>query len=87
MKAKNFFVLGLLSIFLMSCNTNSIAGVYGFQLGKESGTHFGLYLELKDSLFETTDPALVDKNYKNFDLGLSASFFNSTTTSSSFAVS
>ena len=83
MKTKRFFALGLLSFFLLSCNTNSIAGVYGFQLGKESGTHFGLYLELKDSLFETTDPALVDKNYKNFDLGLSASFFNSTTTSSS----
>ena len=83
MKTKRFFALGLLSFFLLSCNTNSIAGVYGFQLGKESGTHFGLYLELKDSLFETTDPALVDKNYKNFDLGLSASFFNSTTTTDS----
>lgn len=33
---------------LVSCGTNSIAGRYGFQMGKEKGTHFGLFVTLTD---------------------------------------
>ena len=37
---------------LTACSNDSIAGVYGFQMGKETGTHFGLYLKLTDKSIE-----------------------------------
>lgn len=36
------------ALLLSACNNNSIAGKYGFQMGKEKGTHFGLFMELTD---------------------------------------
>ena len=37
---------------LTSCSEPSMAGTYGFKMGKESGTHFGLFMELSSEAFE-----------------------------------
>lgn len=52
MKAKtSLTIIGILP-FVIACNSKSIAGTYGFQLGKVNGTHFGLFLELTDKPYE-----------------------------------
>ena len=57
----------LLSVvpLLIGCGNQSYAGVYGFQLGKEAGTHFGAFLTLKDDAY-TTEPGM-----KQFELSIS----------------
>lgn len=53
---KTALTLGMIP-FLASCGTNSIAGTYGFQMGKENGTHFGLFLKLTDETYKPTTPS------------------------------
>ena len=56
--------------FLVSCNTNSsIAGTYGFQMGKEAGTHFGFFLELTDNTYTAAD--VTEEGLKECILSLS----------------
>ncbi len=59
--------------FITSCGTGSIAGTYGFQLGKETGTHFGMYLNLTDDVFvpEAGDETQYEDGLKKFDFTLS----------------
>lgn len=52
---KTALTLGMIP-FLASCGTKSIAGVYGFQMGKENGTHFGLFLKLTDETYNPMTP-------------------------------
>ena len=55
--------------FLASCNANSsIAGTYGFQMGKEAGTHFGIFLELTDNTYTATDVS--EEGLKEFNISL-----------------
>ena len=44
---------------LASCSGKSIAGNYGFQLGKANGTHFGIFIKLKDEKYKTTNDLTV----------------------------
>ena len=46
-KKTSIFLVSLLSL-LTSCGNKSIAGTYGFQMGKEKGTHFGFSLTLTE---------------------------------------
>lgn len=65
----NFKKFGLLLStvpFVIACKSNSIAGVYSFQMGKETGTHFGLFLNLKDELYD--EEAMEEKDLKEFEL-------------------
>ena len=55
--ATSAFVLG-------ACSKNSIAGKYGFQMGKEKGTHFGLFLELTDNYVTLESEPEVTNKYK-----------------------
>ena len=58
---------------LFSCaNNGSIAGLYGFQLGKESGTHFGVFLNLTDKKYTPSEQDDGDfEGYKNFTFSMS----------------
>ena len=51
MKIKKVLTLTCMIPLLASCGKNSIAGRYGFQMGKEKGTHFGLFLNLYDEAY------------------------------------
>ena len=43
--------------------------MYSFQMGKEAGTHFGLFLNLKDELYDEENISEVTNNgYKEFEL-------------------
>ena len=64
---------------LMSCGESTIAGTYGFQLGKETGTHFGASLVLSDDEF----PSTKESGLKKFDLFISIK--NGTDDDSTFA--
>ncbi|MBO6280406.1 MAG: hypothetical protein J6M95_02360 [Bacilli bacterium] len=68
MKLKKALLFTSMIPLLVSCNSGSIAGRYGFQLGKDNGTHFGIYLNLKDSAY------IGDNTYKDFTLDVSVSF-------------
>ena len=43
--------------FIVGCAKSSIYGTYGFQMGKETGTHFGIFLTLKNEAFPTVENA------------------------------
>ncbi len=47
------FLLAAMSSLLLSCTPKSIAGNYGFQLGKEHGTHFGIFMKLTDKKYRS----------------------------------
>ncbi len=54
---------------LCSCSTSSIAGTYGFQLGKETGTHFGVYLKMTDKAYVPSNPdEATDEQFKQFNM-------------------
>lgn len=57
-----FFIL--LAFALSGCSHRGIEGVYSLTIGKESGTHIGVSLELLDEVCEKK----ADKGYKSFDL-------------------
>jgi len=64
---KTFSLIGLVP-FLVGCNNNSIAGTYGFQMGKVNSTHFGLYVTLTDEAYGE------NQEYKNMNIEFSYSF-------------
>lgn len=68
------------AMMLTSCSTSSIAGLYGFQMGKESGTHFGFFLKLTDKtkVIESSDPSEDTKNYKECEISFSVKFGSDT---------
>ncbi len=70
MQKKVLPVLTLVSL-MCACQGSSIAGKYGFQLGKEKGTHFGLFLNLSNEDY-SDNPDLVD--YKKMVVSFSVSF-------------
>ena len=57
------------AMMLTSCSTSSIAGLYGFQMGKEAGTHFGFFLELTDNTYTAAD--VTEEGLKECILSLS----------------
>lgn len=71
MKIKKLLVLGSMLPLITSCGNKSIAGTYYFQMGKEKGTHFGLFLDLSDDAY-TEHEEVVD--CKNMALSFNASF-------------
>ena len=68
MKFKHIGLLGASLPLLLSCTPSNIAGTYTFQLGKETGTHFGIYLTLTNEQYGTPE-----ENLKQFDLAASIS--------------
>lgn len=68
MKLRKLLSLFMILPFLMSCNTSDISGTYGFQLGKDTGTHFGVFLDLTNNVFEPEN--VEEKGFKQFDLSL-----------------
>ena len=59
-------LIGTMAI-LSSCNGSSISGNYGFQMGKDAGTHFMVDLQLTDEAFEVPDTT---DSYKKFVLSV-----------------
>ena len=53
------------ALLLSSCSKNSIAGKYGFQMGKEKGTHFGLFMELTDNYVTLESQPDATNKYKS----------------------
>ena len=66
------------AMMLTSCSGDSIAGLYGFQMGKESGTHFGIYLKLKDKYTTIESEPEVTKKYKECEFSFSIKFGDDT---------
>ena len=52
------------ALLLSSCGKKSIAGTYGFQMGKEKGTHFGIFLKLTDKYITLSSQPEETKKYK-----------------------
>ena len=68
-------LLASIPLLLTSCST-TIAGTYGFQLGKDKGTHFGIFITLTDTKYKNNNPeAEIDPRAKkckykfSFNLG------------------
>ena len=61
------------SMLLTACNNKSIAGRYGFQMGKEKGTHFGLFLDLTDNYVTIESQPEVTNKYKECKYTLAVS--------------
>ena len=70
--AKTPFLLLAISSLLTACSQKSIAGTYGFQLGKEKGTHFGIYLNLSDKKFKDEEHPEIDAKAKKCSFSFSA---------------
>ena len=70
MKIKKMITALSLFPLLTSCGKNSIAGTYSFQMGKEKGTHFGLFLDLKDDAY-TEHEEVVDCKKMSFSFNVS----------------
>ena len=63
---------------LASCSTGSIAGTYGFQMGKETGTHFGVYLKLTDKYVTIESQPEETKKYKECTFSFSIKYGDDT---------
>ena len=72
-KITPLLLVGLLGMFT-ACNGDSIAGTYGFQMGKESSTHFGLFIKLTDNYVTLESQPDVTDKYKQFELSFSMGF-------------
>ena len=59
------------SMLLTACNKNGIAGKYGFQMGKENGTHFGFYITLTDEYTTLESQPEVTDKYKKCEFSFS----------------
>lgn len=70
MKLKKIFLVSSIIPLLASCNTSDISGMYVFQLGKDTGTHIGAFLNLKNTEYKPAD-GTNEEGYKNFDLAVS----------------
>ena len=71
MKIRKIITLTCMVPLLASCGSNSIAGKYAFQMGREKGTHFGLFLNLYDEAY--SGQAQV-KDSKQMTFSFNASF-------------
>lgn len=80
MKSKKMFLFTAILPLLAACTPESIAGTYGFQMGKETGTHFGIFLTLTDKPYEE------DAQFKDFNLTLSMKFPDGNSEATSEAV-
>ena len=69
--AKAHALLLVAATLLTSCSKDSIAGTYSFQMGKESGTHFGIHLKLTDKYTTIESDPETTKKYKECDLTFS----------------
>ena len=70
MKIKKALTLGCLLPLITSCGKNPVVGTYAFQMGKEKGTHFGLYLDLSNDDF-TGNEKIVGYKKMNFSFNVS----------------
>lgn len=68
MNFKKTLLFILMLPLLIGCNTNSIAGRYVFQMGKETGTHFNVTLDLKNEEYKTE--TFTEPDYKKFDFSV-----------------
>lgn len=71
MKLKKLLILGSMLPLITSCGKNSIAGTYAFQMGKEKGTHFGLFMNLSDDPYTEQDGLT---GYKQMTFSFNVSF-------------
>ena len=73
MKFKKLGLLFASVPLLVSCAPKSIAGTYGFQLGKETGTHFGMFMHLSDTPFQPDpeDATVYEEGLKKFEFTIS----------------
>ena len=55
MKKFKLFPFMLLPLMLSSCGSNKFIGTYSFQLGRDSGTHFGVYATTTKTTYTYTD--------------------------------
>ena len=70
MKKISLLFIASLSL-LSSCKQKSIAGTYGFQMGKENGTHFGFYITLTDEYTTLESQPEVTDKYKKCEFSFS----------------
>ena len=68
MSFKKILLFILMLPLLVSCGTDSIAGVYVFQMGKEAGTHFNVTLNLKNDEYKTE--SFTEPGFKKFDFSV-----------------
>ena len=68
---KSPIILLATASLLTSCSNGSIAGTYGFQMGKESGTHFGIFLKLTDKYITLESQPEVTNKYKECQFSFS----------------
>lgn len=73
MKHKFLFGLSLIPLLLTSCSNNGIAGKYGFQMGKEKGTHFGVFVTLTNENKEVQIDSEHVNTYKKCEFSFSVS--------------
>lgn len=55
MKRLKIFSFMLLPLMLSSCGSNRFIGTYSFQLGRDSGTHFGVFATTTKTTYTYTD--------------------------------
>ena len=65
---KILLFLGIIPL-LTACQKASISGIYGFQLGKDSSTHFGVSMALSDDAYIRLGSP---EDYNKMTLSLSA---------------
>ncbi len=53
---------------LTSCSSNGMAGTYGFQMGKDSGTHFAISVKMSNKYVTLKDQPEVTKKYKGCEM-------------------
>ena len=65
--------VSMMSLLTTGCGGDSIAGTYSFQMGKETGTHFGVYLDMTDNYITLEEHPEETQKYKScsftFSLG------------------
>lgn len=57
MKLKRPLSVLCLAPLIMGCASDSVYGTYGFQMGKETGSHFGIFLNLKNEAYKEIEEA------------------------------
>ena len=70
------------ALMLTSCSKDSIAGTYAFQMGKEKGTHFGIFVELTDNYVTLKSQPDVTSKYKSCTFSFTMSDGSSETSES-----
>lgn len=63
MKLKRILPLLAVSFMAVSCQKQTYAGTYGFSMGKEKGTHFGIYMILTDDEVKDSSEEVLGKKF------------------------